>query len=252
MAESTLVLDGLMGLVSGGALAYTGNALAKRQPEGHARVAALAFAAWWYCDALIIGAFGVLRILAGLDLLTAPMLVTAVYAILLPIVAGLACLVDYLAFVATGSRRIHVWVAAAYAALYVLLVGYVTVLEPTGFTTTPWSIRILYASPPAGWPFAAFLAVLFGPPVVAIGAYLRLYRHAETAEQRYRLALVSTSVCVLFASGIVSPEIGVPALRPLYPASHFITLAGALGIVLAYAPPQWFRRAFLAESPQDA
>lgn len=242
--ESTLLVDGALGLVTATAFAFTGRALQRRPVEGDARLAAAAFVAWWYAAAVLTALLAGLRLLAGAGALTPSLLATALYVGILPLCFGLACLVYYLGFAATGWRGLLAPVAVGYAAYYAFLVGYVAWSDPVGYGLAPWSLRIAYATTPGGWPFAVAVTLLFLPPLVALAGYARLYRHARSPTTRYRLALVTASVLVLLASGVVASEVGVPALDGAYPASRAAALAGALGILLAYAPPAWVRRRF--------
>lgn len=243
-AEPTLLADGALGLVTAAAFAFTGRSLQRRPVEGDARLAAGAYVAWWYAAAVLTGILAALRLLAGADALTPSLLATGLYVGMLPLCFGLACLVYYLGFAATGWRGLLMPVALGYAAYYAYLVGYTAWSDPIGYGVGPWSLRIAYATTPGGWPFAAAVTLLFLPPLVALAGYARLYRHAASPTQRYRLTLVTASVLVLLASGVVASEVGLPRLDGVYPASRVAALAGAVGILLAYAPPAWVRRRF--------
>ena len=246
-AEPTLLVDGTLGLVTAAAFAFTGRSLQRRLVEGDARLAASAFVAWWYSAAVLTALLAALRLLAGAGALTPSLLATALYVGILPLCFGLGCLVYYLGFAATGWRGLLAPVAAGYAAYYAFLVGYIAWSDPIGYGLAPWSLHIAYATTPGGWPFWVSVTLLFLPPLVALAGYLRLYRHAATPTQRYRLALVSGSVLVLLASGVVASEVGLPRLDGVYPASRVAALAAAVGILLAYAPPAWVRRRFRVE-----
>ena len=241
--EPTLLLDGALGVATAALFSFTGRALSRR-PEraGQARLAAGAYVAWWHAAAVVTALLALPRILAGLGLLTPGLLEGALLVLVLPLCFGLAALVYYLAFVATGSRRLLLPIAVGYSSFYAALLTYSASRDVTGFVTGPWSLQIVHANPPGGWPFAALLVLLFAPPLLAVLGYLRLYRHAQSPTQRYRIALVSASVVVLLASGIVASEVGLARLAWVHPASRAVALASALGILLAYVPPTWVRR----------
>lgn len=240
--EPTLLLDGVLGAVTALLFHVTGRALARRPVRGPARLAAGAYVAWWHAAAAVTALLALPRLLAGVGWLTAPVLEATLLVLALPVSFGLAALVYYLAFVATGSRRILAPIAAGYAAFYAALLAYTATRDVSGFATAPWSLHVLHANPPGGWPFAVLVTLLFAPPVLAVLGYLRLYRHAPTPTQRYRIALVSFSVVALLASGLVASEVGLPPLQGFYPTSRAVALVAAVGILLAYAPPSWVRR----------
>lgn len=249
--EGTLVLDGLLGFVTALAFAFTGRALARRPVEGDARAAALAFAAWWGATSVVTALLGLARILAGLGLLTPSLLETNLHLVVLATCFGFACLAYYLLFAATGWKGLAWPLGAGYAAFYALTIGFLAWWDPIGHAVSPWSLHIVYATTPAGWPFWLVVALLFLPPFLAVACYLRLYPHARSPTQRYRIALVSTSVLVLMASGVVASEVGVPRLDGLYPASRVAALAATVGILLAYVPPTWVQRRFRVQSVQE-
>lgn len=247
--EPTLLVDGALTILASILFFTVSGSVARRRADGDARTANLAFATWWGSLGLTALLFGVPRALAAFGLLRPEDFVAVVYAGVLPLCAGLAGLLHYLLFVVTGERRWLVPIAGGYMAYFAVGIGYIASLGPVGFATAPWSLSVVYANAAGGWPLWTLLTVLVTPPLAALAPYLRLYARLESATQRYRLVLVSASIVTWFLSIVVASEVGLEQLVAFHPLSRVASLAAALAVYFAYAPPAFVQRRLAATRP---
>jgi hypothetical protein len=206
-----------------------------------------AFRFWWF-------GMGTNAALNTLSILTLSMNITALpvfifFSISATLAASLALwgLLTYLIYVFTGKDRSRL-VAAFYIAFALFLFYSIYSFQPTGVAMGEWQVAMQYANTPQGaqaFVYAVGLILLLGlPPVVAsIGMFLLFLRIKERSS-KYRAALVSAGIFMLFGLTYIVPLILYPfGLRTgdisWWPvATRIVGLAALVIIYFAYFPPE--------------
>lgn len=237
------------------ALCYLGVAafIGRRAEDVAQRGALRAFALWWGA----LGAFtlvGVTRDLAAsVDALSLPLLLTTTYVGVTTLTMALWGLFYYLAYIFVGRRRLLVPSLAFYVLFHVLLVYLTALLQPTGTLARTWDVQVIYAgsvSPALG---LAVLGLLFMPILVAVLGYASLLFRLDRAEQRIRVALVSTALFTWFGGTFALTLVGLGEWAGL--ASRILGLVSVILVLLAYGPSERVGRrptgGPLAMAPQE-
>lgn len=242
MASLTLAIDGLFGLITAAVFAFIGWTLSRRPVEGEARSAVLAFATWWQGMAAVTVVGSATRILAGMDLLSDGLYETLLFLSLLPLCAALWGLLYYLLYLLTGSARVRVPLAIAYAAFYAVLLAFVVWGEPDGYVADGVRLGANFTNPHPAWALRSVVFLLVGPLIVGALGYLSLVRRVRDPVQKYRIWMVAGSVLAWFGSALLASEVGLSDVAWWPIASRLIGLAAAATILLAYRPPSWIQR----------
>lgn len=151
-------------------------------------------------------------------------------------------LVGYLLSIYSGRLRVTLFVAAAYFALYVVLVAYYASRDPVGQRLAPWGAQVVYAHPGGGPVWTGLVIALFVPPLVAAFAYASLLRHLTDRAARYRLVLVTAGLVLFFAPNGIGWAAGDWAWWGI--TEKLLALASTGIMLLAFRPPSWARARF--------
>lgn len=248
----TLLIAALMSTISGVLYAYLASLLARRPVSQAAKGAQVCFALWW-------GVLGVSSFLSAIQVVLYVAGVLPVWffqaagqLLLTLILLGLAGLLFYLIFVYTGRSRSWKLLAAYYGALYLVLLALVAAQgTPTSISDDGWRLQRV-PEPEANTLLGVVFGLLFiGPQIAAAVAYALLYRRAASTDQRYRIALVSGSIIVWFASSLVAGAIGASNTFAGEVASQVLGMLAAATILLAYEPPRAWRAKWGLKSIRD-
>jgi hypothetical protein len=235
-----LLVDAAVDLGVAALYAWVGLRLARRDVAAEAQPAQRMFSLWWFALAATGLAAGALSLAAQQGARDPLLFARFGLAATATFCLAMLGLVDYLAFLFTG-REPRLELAVLYGAYFVLVAGSALASPPAGLDVSGWRPAVVASQPAPAWLIGLSVALLFLPQVGGAVAYASLYRRVETAEQRYRIVLVSGSILLWSASVVI---ISQPALFPGDEAQvvgRGIVLASALSILLAYQPPRWVR-----------
>jgi len=152
-------------------------------------------------------------------------------------------LLYYLIYLYSG--RVGTWkpIAAFYVAYFVFLTWAIIRADAQSVETGPWQATIQYAHPIAEQPyFAAVIAFLIFPQLIAAAAYFLLAFRVDDAMARYRIVLVSMSIFVWFGLAFIGSAVGWTGLPAWLVTSRLIGLSAALTVFFAYKPPRFIER----------
>lgn len=202
-----------------------------------------AFAVWWAALAastLVMAAQNALALAGVVDL---PLHLTLSQIFLLFHALALAGLLAYLLLL-MERRRVWPAVAALYLATFAAFTWLLFALDPVAVTAGPVSAGYQVERSAAVGVLDWVGVALFVPHIAAAGAYATLYRRVDDATQRYRIALVSTSI-VVWALAQVGLSVGFSrGAADLELLMHLIAVVAPAGTYLAYAPPAALRHRF--------
>lgn len=237
MASVTLLVSGLAQLAAGAAYVAVARKLLKRDVGGDARLASLAFVAWWSALGSYMLLWGVFTGLAGLDAAgMGAFLVLRIVSVplLMVSVAGLTFHVLYLF---TGRRGLFLPVAGFYAFCGAAFIALTWLEPPTDLRVGAWTVEL---TRPEGTPLLNALYAAIGlPPILASFAYGMLYWRVREPLQKYRVALVSGSIFLWVASGLAA-RVSSGDFAKFFTLT-VLGLCAALAVVLAYYPPPGLR-----------
>ncbi|MEA3199411.1 MAG: hypothetical protein QOE90_839 [Thermoplasmata archaeon] len=236
MASWTLAVEGLVQLATLASFAFVGNVLrARGSHEPGAGVATRAIVAWWWGLGAYLGMLGALDLLAFVGF--------APYALHLAArIVGVALLAlcawgfsTYVLYLYGGPSRALFRLTAIYGALAALAFYAETWIDhPTGVVVSAWASGL---APPADPRLLQGVYAFFAIPLVAsILAYASLFVRVREPLQRYRIALVSSSLLAWVVGGFVGASSGGAAE---FVAVTLLGLLAAGAVVLAYHPPRW-------------
>lgn len=242
MAHEEIVLGVLAFLAS---LVYTVVVLAlrRRQVSPDARPAHRGFMLWWGGLAVVGVATAYLQLVqdfGAFGLIGARVFLYGLVGLLMAMLAGLA---HYLLYLYTGHDGAKWYAIGFYTLMMGAYVAFVELQRPA-IVAGEW----VYAAPidPGSlWNIALSLG-LVGPPLVAAGAYMALYRKAPDITIRYRIAMVSTGFVLWFGWSITSSLLSTTqgwAEPPfgMQLVSQALGVLTALAVLLAYLPPRFLQ-----------
>ncbi len=241
MFEPTLLFGTIFAIASAGIYFYVGWRLSRRRvilPD--ARLAWTLFVVWWYAFAGATLSEGVLKLLGLLGITSLPLMLTILQTEYLAICIGLYGLIYYLLYLFTGNRRILTPLMIFYVAYYFLLLYFVNLGMPTGVTIGRWSISLTYQQQqPVLFALLIVFLLLF-PQIICGIAYFTLYFRLKDASQKYRVALVSWSIIILFLASLLT-VFGLSKFDWWQIINWLIGLGAALMILMAYHPVTWIK-----------
>lgn len=257
MVLGTLAIASLVDLATGGVFGYVGARVAGRHVAGPARRAALAFGVWWYFLSFNAIQTGLRGMAAAFDLVppdgvVESSLVALSYAAVIALCAGVAGLLYFLVYLFRGSERAFWPIVGFYAAYAVVAVYAYSLLQPNGVAAGKWFAGVTTGSTIGSAFFAIMVLLLFVPQIGGAVAYGALYFRLESAEKRYRVALVSTSLAVWLTLTLLAPFLGLGRYEWWAAGGRLVGLAAALAVLLAYHPTRAIRaRLARAEAPRE-
>ena len=254
MVPSTLVLGAAFSAAVATLYGYVGIRLAGRPVSAGARAAHRAFVAWWIGLAAVsvVGAVATLAAAAGVTDLAFHLTLTHV--LFVGLFASLGALLYYLLYVYTGRPGWTLPLTAAYGAMYGLTAYIVRHFQPQSVRIGRWRAEIVYAAQPDRLDplVLTWMALLVVPPVVAALAYATLWFRVREPAKRWRIGLVSGSISIWFASGLVAYVADVGSTDAWQLASRFLGFGAASVILLAYFPPAWVRHRVDSAAVEEA
>lgn len=238
-----LAASAAVGVAASGLFAYVALRLGRlplATPQAHAALGL--WRAWWAAAALVALVEPV-RIALYLWGSLPPWLYAATeHAVVLLASAGLAALVCHLAYLYRGHGRWWPGIAAFYAALALVLVGYLDWLGPPSQTLDDgWSLQALSAKAAPAWAMTAIRVLLYGPPLGVAAGYLILLRHAPDRTARYRLVLVTASILLWFGGTLGAGFLPLEGFTR-FAVVQALGIVSALLAIAAYDPPSLARR----------
>lgn len=244
MVETSQAVGLALTLLSSLLFGYVGRRLQRRPVPAEDALAWRLFVVWWYGLAFttLVGAANTALAFAGLASLPLFLVMTTLTLVVLCV--ALWGLLYYLIYVFTGSKRSLPWLTVFYVAYLGLLVYYIYGSGPSGVRLTHWNAQLEYSHQITGPVFAVVLALLVLPQILGAMAYATLYFRTPERTQRYRIALVSTSIIVWFGSALYGSVAGLAETTYWQLASRLIGLAASAAVLMAYVPPRFIRTRF--------
>lgn len=204
-----------------------------------ARTANLAFGLWWFA----VGAqqtVVALRIPLALTEAPLSLMVGFSFANLAAFTLGLAGLLYYLLYLFTG-RTVVSWPLLLFYSVYCGWgIQYLATRWPVGYDVTPWGVNIDYALAASPMATLTALLVLFGPPLVAVGALLVLSQRMPLGPSRLRVVVLALAIALWFSSAIVAAGLGATA-DTWQAVATLIPLGVGVAVLTVYRPPPWLR-----------
>jgi hypothetical protein len=237
MTDAVLLATFLANVLGAFVYAYVGLRLYGRPVSPAARLAVAQFSVWWLGLGVssALGAFEALLAYAGLLSLAAAF--TLLLLVVLLDVVLLWGLVGFLVYVYTG--RYHLLeLGIFYAAFYVAALYYEILSAPYAVTVVAGvpTLSVLKVSNPI---LVGFVIIgLIVPELAAAIFYVSLLRRTRDRIQRYRIALVSSSLFLWFAVNVFVPT----STGTWTVAKDLLNVVPALLALIAYFPPESIRR----------
>jgi len=252
MSTQTLAISSVATLLTGILYIYIGHVLRRRRVSADARLANGMFVLWWqslgYISVLAV-AINALYMAKALQIWVYQ---SYVLLVLLVLFAALWGLQFYLVFLYTGSRRSFVRLGVFYALLFAATVVLVQRAgPPASIVDDGWTLK---TEPMVTYGLAfnlVFVLLIVGPQIVAAIFYARLCRKTSDRTQRYRIALVTSSILVWFGSSVLATAANASTALWWQLTSRAIGIAGAVVILWAYKPPMAVRRKYAIRSIDD-
>ncbi len=241
VAPGTLVVVGVVNLVTASAFAAVGARLARRKVEAPDRLAVGAIAAWWLCMGALVGIQGleVLTSVAGWSDLAVSSAARYANGGLLAVGGWGLCF--HVLYLRTGNHGWARWLIPYYAvvaagywasvALHPLVRLAPTAYEVTGVTDPPLEGSLVWN----------VVVAMVGLPLIAVCIlYLVLARRLERRDQKRRARLASAGILAWVSAGLAAQLTGSPLADFL--TITVLGLLAAVLVALAYFPPALLRR----------
>lgn len=223
---------------------YVGTRLGQRHVSAEAKAAQVCFVLWWCALGVTSLASAGLTMLYMAGRLPMWLYQTFTQATIVLIIGALACLLYYLFFVYSGSPKAWI-VPLAYAVITYLVIRGVmnSAPAPVEIADDGWRLVTKPEFSLDPLPALGFAVLFLGPQIGAAIAYAFLWRRAQEATSRYRIAMVSASIIIWFSASLLAGAVGAGETRAWQVASQVISVLAALTVLLAYVPPTaWQRR----------
>jgi hypothetical protein len=248
VAPVTLAAGAALMLATAALFAYVGRLMFHRptRPESHG--AMLSFGVWWLAGAAVLALASSHTLLALAGVRDAGPHAVINYLVGSQLALALASLVYYLLFLYTGRRAVRVPVAIAYAGYFAFLMWYFTLYGPGTIVDGTWAVRSLPANPPPPSVATLFGLALALPALGSVLAYASLLLRLRERTPRYRVAMVSAGVLVLFVSLLVAFVAGWQG-SDFFPLTYELPgLVAGVMVLWAFRPPRWVQHRFGIES----
>ncbi|HEY6238459.1 MAG TPA: hypothetical protein VIZ68_04665, partial [Thermoplasmata archaeon] len=201
--DNEALISAIAGLIAVVVYLYLGWRLSRRRVSHETRLPAAQFVLFWLALALVSGIGALESLTAAFQVPSLALVVTFLYVEILLLCVLLWALVSYLVYLFTG-RGYTVPISLLYGTLYVLLVYFITLSEPTNVTVTFGVVSTGFANQVSGPILSLLLLVLLAPEFVGAILYLTLYFRTRDPTVRYRVTLVSLSLIAWFGLGFVN------------------------------------------------
>lgn len=252
MFQSTLLLGTFFSLTSAAVYFYVGHRLSLRHVlSPDASTAWNLFVVWWYALASNSFISGVLNLVGAFGITDFPMFLAFTHANLLASCLALYGLMAYLLYLFVGNRKVFILMTLFYIAYYILLDYYLNWLAPVGVVVNRWNASLIFQHQMTGPFFRLVLILLVFPQIIGSFAYFSLYFRVKYATQKYRVALVSSSILIWFLSAFLASISGMAQYDWWQIASRLIGLVAALTILMAYHPAGWIKQRLGVTSISD-
>lgn len=238
MVSPTLALSGATQLLAGAAYALVARKLrARHMDDADARLAAQSFVAWWSCLSAYMLLWGALTLVAAEGFAPMPLFLAARVVSIPLLMVSVAGLLYHVLYLFTGRRSLFAPVAGFYALCGVGFFAVSFIEPPTEVSVGAWLVEL---TRPGGTPLLNKLYVAIGvPPIAASVAYGALYWRVKEPMQKYRVALVASSLFLWVGSGLAARVAAGDFLK--FFTLTVLGLAAAGAVVLAYYPPPRLR-----------
>lgn len=238
----TLLFSGMLAMAGAILYGYVGDRLAKREVSVDAEPALQLFATWWFALAGSQLVTGASELFAAAGLYHVGIHAGLTYVNLFLVVVGIYSLLYYLIYVFKGELPYFNTATLVYLGYFLVVVYLITMSNQIALDIGAWSVTVISAEPLSGPVVNAIVGALLVPPLVAVGAYLRLYRYVETRTQRYRVLVIGLSIALWFGSTLLVHLAGVETATVWPLISKLAGFAAAIAVLVAYFPPSWIRR----------
>lgn len=245
-----LLLDAVLTLITALLYLYVGLVVSKRPtttPDGTS--ANRSFAIWWGALAATT-LLGALRDLIGAFEVTHRAPHTILTYLTLPILtAALWGLVDYLAYLYTGSKAVRRVVLGIHLLIGAFLFGLIVYLNPVSVELDTWNARTVYEHEMTGPLLGLVIAAILGPVLLASVAYFTLAFRTEDQAARARIFTVSGAFIFWFGGSALGAATGLNAWAYWPIASRAFGIIAALLILYAFKRPRDAAAAATARGP---
>jgi len=230
---------------------YLGQRLSRRPVSAEARVPAGQFTLFWIGLAAVSALGAIESLIAAYQLPSLALVLTMLYLEILLLCAVLWALVGYLVFLFTG-RGYLVPLSMLYAALYVLLIYFITASGPSSVGVSYGAVTISYATPVGGPILGVLLILLLGPEFIGAFLYFSLFFRTRDPTIRYRVTLVSWSLIAWFGLGFLNIGALLGGGLAAQVLARSFGVFAALVILMAYYPPRAIRTRFGVSSIDES
>ncbi len=251
MNETTLILGGAVALIAATVYAFVGYRLSRRRVSWEARAALQLFGVWWFALAGSTALGGITRLLASSGVNDLTLYTVTTYLNIMLICIALWGLLYYILYLFTGSRTWFVPLTMGYLVYFLTLVYLINQAQPVGVEIGAWNVRLVYANEIGGVATQMALAFLILPQLLGALAYGTLIFRVRNPTQRYRIALVASSILVWFGSAYLASITGVSQQTWWQLTSQIIGLSAAGVLLMAYFPPAAVRERLGIRSLRD-
>jgi hypothetical protein len=227
-----------------GAVAMTVGA---RKVSKESRIANGSFSVWWWGLAALT-LFGELwTIVQWFVPTTLPLWIAYISFVLLIIMIAFTGLLYYFLYLWSGREWIGVPIALFYLGMFVFLIYYVMLQEPTGIDAEG---TVIFANDLSASSMGTAIGVLWLlPTIIGASLYLSLLSKVKSREARFRVIMVASSILFWFLILLSSDISGLNEASWWTIGSQIISMIVAVVVLLAFKPPAAIRRWIQPDGP---
>lgn len=211
-----------------------GSVFLRGSTVGGARSSREAMATWWYALALTTAAGGLLQVVSLITEVPVQLATDATLLNMAALCAGLAGLLYYLAYLATGWARLLWPITLAYAAVFAWLSLRVAAWNPVGVGGPSWNVQVVYANAPDRVTTMVLLLVLVAPELIAAAALGAVAARLPPGPSRQRAVVLSASILVWFGASLAGQLAGAPGGIAWSLAQRLLGVAATLAVLSVY------------------